>query len=968
MKILQDFNFSESAAIRRRFRLFSCIVFAIILCAASVTFFISSNRIGRSTLENKLSLAVEAQRLHLAMETGRELALVSRMADSRVIQRHFLDPTDPALKEAALEEFAEFRKNLKNNAIFWVSDKDKLFYSDQDRSYRVDPSDPENYWYDMTLYRTEKYNLNINYNPDLHQINLWVNAPVFQTLPDESKIPIGMVGTGINLAGFFDAVYRDSDSLITLYLFNSAGEITVAKDRDLVFDKVLLTDHLGSAGEMILGAAGRLANTKIETFVHDGVLYAVCVSPQLQWYLTGSIPLTFSTLFNPTVFVVFVSVVLLALFIVVVFNIFISRVSNEIEEKNRSLFALNVKAHAASEESKSKSSFLARMSHEIRTPMNAIIGMSELAQREHGTPKALDYIAGIQSASASLLAIVNDILDFSKIGSGQFTLVPTPYETAGMLNDALNVIRIRLGEKPIELIISVDPSLPAVLLGDATRVRQVLLNMLSNAVKYTDKGVIRFSVSWQEVPGDAALLTFTVADSGIGIRSENLSRLFGDFVRVDDEHNKSIEGTGLGLAITRSLCRAMDGDVMVESEYGKGSTFTATLRQNVSDKRPMGALERRKAPRTDARTPHALERLKAARMGGPIISFTAPDADILLVDDMPANLLVAEGLLAPYKARIVACQSGREAVELARSHAFDLIFMDHMMPGMDGMEATAAIRGMGKRGKMPIIALTANAVSGMREMFLQNGFNDFLSKPIEIPKLVEIMEKWIPADKRGPAPEAVASGDAETARLPIIEGVDTPTGLSHAGGVPRRYLDLLAMFCRDARTRLPLLDRTPAEEECQSFTTQVHALKSALASIGAADLAVDAARLENAGHNGDIPAINDRLPAFREDLEGLLERIGAALAQARPAADTTGKGEGGGQPSARERALLAQLKTALEQKDLDAMDKALEDMKSLPLIPETSDALSGIEEYILLADFEKAAAAIDTLDNAKETG
>jgi signal transduction histidine kinase/CheY-like chemotaxis protein len=589
------------------------------------------------------------------------------------------------------------------------------------------------------------------------------------------------------------------------------------------------------------------------------------------------------------------------------------------------------------EESKSKSSFLARMSHEIRTPMNAIIGMSELAQREYGTDKALEYIAGIRNAGASLLAIINDILDFSKIGSGRFTLVPDLYETSSLLNDALSVVRIWLGEKPIELIVGVDPSFPAALVGDATRVRQILLNMLSNAVKYTEKGFIRLSVSWQDVPGNAALLTFTVADSGIGIRGENLSRLFDDFVCVSEQ--RSIEGTGLGLAITRSLCQAMGGDIAVESEYGKGSTFTATLRQPIADRRPVGALENR-----------ALVKKKTQR-----ISFTAPDADILLVDDMPSNLLVGGGLLALYKARVFTCQSGQEAVELVRSRRFDLIFMDHMMPGMDGMEATAIIRGMGERGKMPIVALTANAVSGMRETFLQNGFDDFLSKPVEIPKLNEIMEKWVPADKREPVPEAVPETEAEAACIPAIEGVDTLTGLGYVGGVRSRYLDLLEMFRRDARTRLPLLAKTPAEEERKDFTTQVHALKSALASIGAADLAADAARLEEAGRKGDAPTIHDRLPAFRENLEGLLDRVAAALVRAHPTDENA-------EPSSeRERELLAQLKTALEQGDIDAMDGAMEDLKALPLIRRTRDAISDIAEHILSADFKKAEAAVDAL-------
>jgi signal transduction histidine kinase/CheY-like chemotaxis protein/HPt (histidine-containing phosphotransfer) domain-containing protein len=985
--IAQNFKVSELAAIQRGFRLFSCIVFVIVLCVSSAAFFFSLRQVGYSTLESELSLAVETQRLRLTTEMDSELALISQMADSRAIQQYFLDPGDQILKGAAMEEFAAYRRNLKNNSIFWISDVDKLFYYDHNQFYRLDPSNPENYWYNLTLYGTEKYNLNINYNPDMRRINLWINAPVFQTIPDEGKKPIGMIGTGIDLGEFFDFVYHGANSLVTFYLFNSSGEIIFARDRDLVLNKVLLKDHLGGTGDRLIRAAEGLEDMEMETFVHDDALYAVCAFPRLQWYLVGSIPIHFSALFNPTVFVAFVSVLLLALFIVVVFNIYIGCVGNEIEEKNRSLITLNDEARAASEKSKNKSVFLARMSHEIRTPMNAIIGMSELAEREHGTDKALEYIAGIKSAGAGLLAIINDILDFSRIESGQFTLVPAPYDTASLLNGVLSVVRIRLGEKPIELTICVDPLLPIGLMGDATRVRQVLLNLLSNAVKYTDGGFIRFSVAWQEMPGEAARLTFTVADSGIGIKSENLPRLFGDFVRIEDK--RSIEGTGLGLVITRNLCQAMGGNVTVESEYGKGSVFTATLCQPIADRRPMGSLERRKTSRAES-GPQTSERRNAPRTSAPRIAFTAPTAEILLVDDMPSNLLVAEGLLAPYKTRIVTCQNGGEAVELTRSRPFDLVFMDHMMPGMDGMEATAAIRAMGERGKMPIIALTANVITGMRETFLRNGFSDFLSKPIELPKLAEIMEKWIPAEKRGPAPDAAPSGGAAAARHPAIEGVDTLTGQAHVDGVSGRYLDLLEMFCRDARTRLPLLARAPREEECKAFTTQVHALKGALAAIGADDLAAAAARLEGAGRDGDVVAIHAHLDAFRKDLGALLTRMDAALAQARPRDDGAGGGNGGewrilpwGQKTqdgearggsggdiggGRERELLTQLETALEREDLDAMDKALEDLKALPPSPGTRDALSGIVESILSADFKKAKATVQALNVTEEIG
>jgi CheY-like chemotaxis protein len=385
----------------------------------------------------------------------------------------------------------------------------------------------------------------------------------------------------------------------------------------------------------------------------------------------------------------------------------------------------------------------------------------------------------------------------------------------------------------------------------------------------------------------------------------------------------------------------MGGDITAESEYGRGSVFTATIRQGCRDFTPLGTI---------AENAYARKENVAAR-------FTAPEARILIVDDIATNLKVAEGLLAPYKARIFTCRSGDEAVGLARSRSFDLVFMDHMMPGMDGLEATAAIRAMGGRGEMPIIALTANAVSGMREMFLQNGFNDFLSKPIDVSKLAGILKKWIPADKRGPAPDdAVPSVGAEPALLPEIDGVDTLAGLAQAGGARSRYLNLLEMFCRDARARLPRFAIMPEVEERKDFTTQVHALKSALASIGADDLAADAARLEEAGRAGDMSAKHNELDAFHHALKALLERTEAALARTRPQAE----GDSGGRQAGREHELWAQLKDALAKEDLDAIDTAMEDLKALPLTPDTRDALSGIAECVLTADFTKAAGELET--------
>ncbi|MDR1686719.1 MAG: response regulator [Desulfovibrio sp.] len=637
----------------------------------------------------------------------------------------------------------------------------------------------------------------------------------------------------------------------------------------------------------------------------------------------------------------------------------------------------------AEQASLAKSLFLARMSHEIRTPMNAVMGLSELAAMHYGKAQCMEYITGIQQAGANLLSIINDILDFSKIESGRMEIAPTRYDTASLLNDILMIIKVRLEDKPLVFESELDESIPAALFGDEMRVRQILLNLLSNAVKYTRKGFIRFTVKYELLSSDTVKLTFTVADSGIGIKPEHLPRLFGDFVRLDQMHNRAIQGTGLGLAIARSLCRAMGGDTRVTSEYGTGSTFTATVVQGIADARPMGSLSGR----------------SAGKVRGRDIRFTAPDVRVLIVDDMDTNLMVAEGLLAPYRMKTDACRSGEDALAMIEAYTYDLVLMDHMMPGMDGMEATRAVRAMPDERcrTMPVVALTANAVSGMREMFLANGFNDFLSKPIEVPKLDALLRKWIPDAKRRKLPldddngsggngcgngEQQGAEDDAAPLFPEIAGLNTAAGIAVVGGSQRRYLDLLTVFRRDAQAAAALLARepdasssdaaggespakTPAETSGQSpagslraFVTQVHALKSALAAVGADTLSQTAALLEKAGREGEMPVIREHLAPFRETLAALAERIGEVVAQA----STTARSGDGAEARGPEidNALMRLLK-ALETKDIDATDAALAYLQALTLPEALREAVSATADCALEADFQKAEEIIGAL-------
>ncbi|MDR0653149.1 MAG: response regulator [Synergistaceae bacterium] len=444
--------------------------------------------------------------------------------------------------------------------------------------------------------------------------------------------------------------------------------------------------------------------------------------------------------------------------------------------QNKEFFEMKLKAEAAS---RSKSAFLARMSHDIRTPMNAIIGMSELAQRERDAQTMAEYIVDIKRSGIHLLSIINDILDFSKIESNQVELVNERYCTASMLNDVLTIVSTQINDKFLGFSYDVDTSIPAFLVGDVVRVRQILLNLLSNAVKYTEKGYVKLTVMYTHEMGDTILLMFVVEDSGIGIKPNDMGRIFDEFSRADIQRNVNIEGTGLGLPIARKLCRVMGGDVTASSEYGKGSTFAATISQTVASAEPMGNFWDRENEPSDK---------------GNRANFAAPGFHVLVVDDVKTNLKVAEGLLARYEVDVDTCESGEASIAHVQNIDYDLVLMDHMMPGMDGIEATAAIRALGGRFEaLPIVALTANAVSGMREIFLANKFNDFLSKPIELKKLDELMHKWIPAAKRIEK-RAKRRSDAkaqEPARPDGAEGLGADVGLAPAGGMDGAAPDVL---------------------------------------------------------------------------------------------------------------------------------------------------------------------------------
>ncbi len=614
--------------------------------------------------------------------------------------------------------------------------------------------------------------------------------------------------------------------------------------------------------------------------------------------------------------------------------------------------------------SRMKSDFLANMSHEIRTPMNAVIGMAEMALREELPDSAREYISQIKSSGKVLLTIINDILDFSKIESGMLDIKLAEYEPVSLFDDVVAIIASKVIDKDVELILNLNTSIPKRLYGDGTRIRQILLNLGSNAVKFTESGQVRFVVDFSVLDADEILLSVSVEDTGIGIKDENLGKVFESFLQVDSKRNRSCGGTGLGLAISKELLSLMDGSLHVESEYKKGSVFSFKLPQRVIDHTPsMGVADPGKylvigifdneyllggftwdasklgvssmniAPDADLslaaetaekRNPgrkiyvfieHKLfdeekkeyfrthpdktvvvvtdyySRLEkdlpnlmvtkkpmsamnmalilgrgSVRRGSEddapeTIPFTAPDAKVLIVEDNAVNLTVAVGLLEPFNMKISSAMSGKEAIRKIEEEHFDLILMDHMMPEMDGIETTRIIRRMyPDYDEVPIIALTANAVRGVREMFISEGMNDFVPKPIELPVLAAKLRQWLPPEKiltmTSTVPtETVIIGN-NFARVNTAPELDKDEALKLLGS-EKLFRQVIKEYLRILPEKAERIEKLYREENWPDYAVEIHGLKNASRQIGAGELMSLCEETENAVNARKLSSVHE---------------------------------------------------------------------------------------------------------------
>jgi Signal transduction histidine kinase len=550
----------------------------------------------------------------------------------------------------------------------------------------------------------------------------------------------------------------------------------------------------------------------------------------------------------------FVIATIVAIAIGALIAIFLAKVLDKLskQEQEYKEQVLKLEKQAADEASEAKSRFLADMSHEIRTPINAIIGMNEMILRESDNRDIKEYSRNIKQSGHNLLQLINGILDFSKIEDGKMEILPVRYSVSSEIKYFINSIKDRADAKNLTLNINIDPNIPSELYGDDTRINQIVMNLLTNAVKYTEKGSVSLSIEGREKDEskEKILLYYEIKDTGIGIKESDMTKLFESFERLDVVKNRNIEGTGLGMNITRKLLELMGSELRVESEYGVGSTFSFELWQKIENDTPLGDYNEVSPGVEDTETYKEL--------------FYAPDAHILVVDDTRMNISVVENLLKKTGIQIDTAISGPESINLADRNKYDLILMDQRMPGMDGTEAMKRIRDLESKVNIetPIICLTADVVKGSRDRYLEMGFNDYLTKPVDGSELEKMIRNYLPDDKIqikkdvDESEKEVKSDDKLFEELKRI-GVDINTGIGYCANDEAMYKSILEAYVEEEKTKLPNIISSYEKKDWKNYSIYLHSLKSTSKTVGAVELSRLAAELEAASKNEDVSFIDE---------------------------------------------------------------------------------------------------------------
>lgn len=592
-----------------------------------------------------------------------------------------------------------------------------------------------------------------------------------------------------------------------------------------------------------------------------------------------------------------------------------------------------------------KTAFVANMSHEIRTPINSVLGMNEMIMRESKEQNIKQYAGDIQSAAQALLGIINDILDIAKIETGKMEIIPVSYELREFLYNVVNMMSLKAQTKDLELEVKIDASLPNLLEGDDIRIRQVVVNLLNNAVKYTHSGKVTLCVTKESWEKDRAKIKFVVQDTGIGIKEEDIKKLFVAFERIEEKRNRNIEGTGLGINICVQLLEMMNSSLKVESEYGKGSTFSFVLEQKVNGEEVVGEFDMQKKRDLD------LARYQAV--------FTAPEAKVLVVDDNAMNRKVFSNLLKQTKIRIDEASNGQACLELVVEKHYDLIFMDHMMPGMDGIETFHAMKELSGNlcATTPVIILTANAVVGAKENYLKEGFHAFLSKPVEPDKLEKLIYEMLPKELLKEEENVeIETAEEEKIEFPIIDGVDFAYGRIHFPS-DKDLLESFEMFYRVLKSEAAGLEEffadIESDEGLNSYRIQVHSMKNSAAIVGIVSLSGMAKVLEDAARNADRAVLRTMTPIFLAEWYKYKEKLQILFAGEEKEL----------KPWDRETLilLLENLKQAADELDITEMDNIMATLNEYSFEEPISEKMEQLSALVTRFDTEQTMELADEI-------
>ncbi len=604
---------------------------------------------------------------------------------------------------------------------------------------------------------------------------------------------------------------------------------------------------------------------------------------------------------------------------------------------------IKIAKEEAERASTAKTRFLANISHEIRTPINTIMGMNEMVMREDAkdVPKGyfmsvINYSLDIRNASEALLSLINDLLDMSKIESGKMNLVEQEYNTEELLRSIVSMIRVRSSQKGLFFDVDVDESIPVRMYGDCGKIKQITLNLLTNAVKYTQKGGFSLRVFMEEKTNDTCRIRISVKDTGMGIKEEDRDKLFTAYQRLDEVKNSDIQGTGLGLDISMKFAQILGGTLTCESKYGEGSEFVLTITQKIVDRKAIGAFIERQDHNAGPYKPR----------------FIAPEADILVVDDNPMNLEVIKGLLKSTKMFITTAMSGPECLEKIRYGRFNMVFLDHMMPGMDGIETLERIRE--DYPDLPVYALTANSTAG-EDYYISKGFNGYLTKPIDTVILERIILKHLPSGIVQ-VTESEAD-DEEITEIPEdflwvkeVEGLNADDGIKHSGGIPA-FIMSVKMFYETIDDNAGLIEKAFKAGDLRMFTIKVHSLKTSARIVGATGLSKRAEELENAGNREDKDYINKTVPGFLAEYRAFKEKLKKAGeengADDKPLIDDDMLRDG-----------LDTLKVVIPQMDAGSVEMILNQLSEYKLPDDAAGVIAELNKLFRILDWDRMEEVI----------